>query len=347
MTLSLPMSPTEAAPIAACFSWATVGDVVYYFSNLEPFDCHPAGGLRAMQLRVARLHRVSGVRIVDLVDGFGLSRSTVNWAIRLFDTRGQAGFSEPRRHRGRVVIDPGMAKRAGAMLTSGMSGRACARELGISASTFNENLRAGVIEVPEVSKGQASERTGCDNQDRKPAMGSACHDVEGRLLAAQGMMNEASPGFDRPAAGGGVLAALPMLLKEGLLDAAHRLLCLPKGFYGLSTILLMVVFVTMARVRTPEALRYQAPGEWGILLGLDRCPEIKTLRRKLALIAGSPETVLDWQATLARSWLEEETDDWMTMAVDGHAKDYSGCKGRLARHFILRQKLCLPACAAG
>ena len=233
------------------------------------------------------------------------------------------------------------------MLASGMSGRACARELGISTSTFNENLRAGVIEAPEVSKGQASERTGRDNRDRKPAMGRACHDVEGRLLAAAGMMNEASPGFDGPAlavAGGGVLAALPMLLKEGLLDAAHRLLCLPKGFYGLSTILLMVAFMTMARVRTPEALRYQAPGEWGILLGLDRCPEVKTLRRKLALIAG--ETVRDWQATLARSWLEGETDDWMTMAVDGHVKVYSGRKGRLARHFIARQKLCLPASAS-
>ena len=140
MTPSLPMAPAEAIPIAASFSWATIGDLTVYFSNLEPFDCHPAGDVRAMQLRIARLHRVSGVRIVDLVDGFGLSRSTVKRAIRLFDTRGEAGFSEPRRYRGRVVIDRGMAKRAGAMLASGMSGRACARELGISTSTFNENL---------------------------------------------------------------------------------------------------------------------------------------------------------------------------------------------------------------
>ena len=26
----------------------------------------------------------------------------------------------------------------------------------------------------------------------------------------------------------------------------------------------------------PEGLRYQAPGEWGAILGLDRCPETKT-----------------------------------------------------------------------
>ncbi len=35
--------------------------------------------------------------------------------------------------------------------------------------------------------------------------------------------------------------------------------------------------MTLARVRNPEALRYQAPGEWGAILGLDRCPEAKTL----------------------------------------------------------------------
>jgi len=29
-------------------------------------------------------------------------------------------------------------------------------------------------------------------------------------------------------------------------------------------------------------LRYCAPGEWGKLLGLDRIPEVKTIREKIA-----------------------------------------------------------------
>ena len=44
---------------------------------------------------------------------------------------------------------------------------------------------------------------------------------------------------------------------------------------------LFVAFMTLARVRNPDSLRYQAPGEWGAILGLDRCPETKTLRRKI------------------------------------------------------------------
>ena len=177
-------------------------------------------------------------------------------------------------------------------------------------------------------------------------MGRAARDVEGRMLASAGLINEAKPEFASPAhavARGGVLAALPMLLREGLLGAANRLFRLPAGFYGLTTILLFVACMTLARVRNPEGLRYQAPGEWGAILGLDRCPETKTLRRKLKLLASAEHTVRDWQSALARTWATEHEDDWATLAVDGHVKVYTGRNGRLPKHFVARQKLCMPA----
>ena len=175
-------------------------------------------------------------------------------------------------------------------------------------------------------------------------MGRAARDVERRTLARAGLLTEATPEFVEPAhavAGGGVLAALPMLLREGLLTAANRLFHLPAGFYGLTSILLFVACMTLARVRNPESLRYQAPGEWGAILGLDRCPETKTLRRKIGLLASAEHTVRDWQSALARTWASEHDDDWAT--VDGHVKVYAGRNGRLPKHFVARQKLCLPA----
>ena len=56
-----------------------------------------------------------------------------------------------------------------------------------------------------------------------------------------------------------------MLLKEGLLATGVRecLLGLPRGYYGLGTILLFVALLVLARIRNPEALRHQSPGEWG------------------------------------------------------------------------------------
>ncbi len=42
----------------------------------------------------------------------------------------------------------------------------------------------------------------------------------------------------------------------------------------------------------------------------------------------------------------DEPELWATLAIDGHVKVYSGRKGRLPKHFVSREKLCLPASAS-
>ena len=372
MILFLPFSLPDATPIGDSYAMQTRDGFTYYFFNLQPFDCHPADDRRAMLLRAAKLHVVSGVRQADIMDAFLLSRPTVARAVKRYRERGEDAFFEPLRRRGRTVVDAEMADQAAKLLASGISGSACARQLGIPVSTFNENRRAGVIadptrapaavtdaaqavaatdhpasaDAPQTDPAAATDRASRDARDKQAPMGRAARDVEGRMLASAGVMTEAKPVFAAPAHGvahGGVLAALPMLLRAGLLGAANRLFRLPDGFYGLTTILLFVAFMTLARVRNPECLRYQAPGEWGAILGLDRCPETKTLRRKIRLLASAEHTVRDWQSALARTWATEHDDDWATLAVDGHVKVYAGRNGRLPKHFVARQKLCMPA----
>ena len=367
MVLSLPFSLPDATPIGDRYAMQTRDGITYYFFNLEPFDCHPADDRRAMLLRAAKLQVVSSVRQADIMAAFNISRPTLARAVKRYREHGEDAFFEPRRRRGRTVVDAQMAAKAAELLASGMSGSACARHLGIPPTTFNENRRAGVIAVPapalaavadapqvatdhptsaNTEPAAATDRATRDARDKQAPMGRAARDVEGRMLASAGLMTEAEPVFAAPAhavAHGGVLAALPMLLRAGLLGAANRLFRLPDGFYGLTTILLFVAFMTLARVRNPESLRYQAPGEWGAILGLDRCPETKTLRRKIRLLTSAEHTVRDWQSALARTWATEHDDDWATLAVDGHVKVYTGRNGRLPKHFVARQKLCLPA----
>ena len=385
MILFLPFSLPDATPIGDRYAMQTRDGFTYYFFNLEPFDCHPADDRRAMLLRVARLHVVSGVRQADIMCAFDISRPTVARAVKRYRERGEDAFFEPRRGRGRTVVDAEMADKAAKLLASGISGSACARQLGIPVSTFHENRHAGVFAAPAAAlaavadapqaaaatdhpanadapqaaaatdhpanashtdPAAATDRASRDARDKQAPMGRAARDVEGRMLASAGLLTEAKPVFAAPAhavAHGGVLAALPMLLRAGLLGAANRLFRLPDGFYGLTTILLFVAFMTLARVRNPEGLRYQAPGEWGAILGLDRCPETKTLRRKIRLLTSAEHTVRDWQSALARTWATEHDDDWATLAVDGHVKVYAGRNGRLPKHFVARQKLCMPA----
>ena len=370
MILSLPFSLPDATPIGDRYAMQTRDGITYYFFNLEPFDCHRADDRHALLLRAAKLHLVSGVPQADIMAALRISRPTLARAVRRYRERGEDAFFEPRRGRGRTVVDAEMAAKAAELLASGFSGSACARHLGISPTTFNENRRAGVIADPtrtpaagadaaqaatahrasadaaQTDPAAATDRASRDARDQHAPLGRAAHDVERRMLASAGLLSEATPEFAAPAVGvarGGVLAALPMLLREGLLGAANRLFRLPAGFYGLTTILLFVACMTLARVRNPEALRYQAPGEWGAILGLDRCPEAKTLRRKIKLLSGAEHTVRAWQSELARTWASAHDADWATLAVDGHVKVYTGRNGRLPKHFVARQKLCLPA----
>ena len=49
------------------------------------------------------------------------------------------------------------------------------------------------------------------------------------------------------------------------------------------------------------------------------------------------------QDALAQDWMADGGDTVATLSVDGHVKVYAGRKGRLPKHFVSRQKLCLPA----
>ena len=82
-------------------------------------------------------------------------------------------------------------------------------------------------DAPQTDPVPATDRATRDARDKQAAMGRAARDVERRMLASAGLLTEAKPTFAEPAhavAHGGVLAALPMLLREGLLGAANRLL---------------------------------------------------------------------------------------------------------------------------
>ena len=380
MPITLPICPPEAVQIGnSCFAVLISDDAFTYFSNLVPFDSHAADDRAGMLLRIGRLAVVSAVSPQDLADAFGVSRATVQRARRRYLAEGEAAFLKPRRGRGPSVFTPELAEKATALLEAGMSGSAVARVLGVSAPSINKWRRQGLIGGPASARdsggtapgapceprddegagdaagpgsfeaGTQTDRSARDHRDRQAPMGRATCDVPARVLASCGQAGPVEPQFTDAARGvrsGGVLAALPALLKEGLLAASDVLPLLPKGYYGLPTILLFLAFMTLARVRNPEGLRYQPPGEWGAILGLDRCPEVKTLRRKIALIAGDEAGVRAWQLALARRWQAEEPELWATLAVDGHVKVYTGRRGRLPKHFVSREKLCLPASAS-
>ena len=139
-------------------------------------------------------------------------------------------------------------------------------------------------------------------------MGYAATRTDERVAASQGLLSSASIEFcaGQDIAGGGVLLAVPALLAMGLL-AHQELYALPRGYYGLTSVFLLLALMALARIPSLEKLRYQAPGEWGQLLGLDRIPEVRTLREKLHIFCHEAGRAALWNTALAKQWMIERS----------------------------------------
>jgi hypothetical protein len=103
-----------------------------------------------------------------------------------------------------------------------------------------------------------------------------------------------------------------------------------------------MTFTALARLKSVEALRYAAPGEWGKILGLDRIPEVRTLREKIHLLADQKKEQ-EWSAKLCKEWMENNPESAGILYIDGHVRVYHGEQTKLPRHHVSREKLCLRA----
>src|SRR5947199_8671790 len=118
--------------------------------------------------------------------------------------------------------------------------------------------------------------------------------------------------------------AVPALLAQGLLRHRPKSYQLPKGFYGIDSVFLLLALMALARIRSVAQLRYQAPGEWGKVLGLDRIPEVRTLREKLRLLCRALGQAMRWNAELAKEWIARQNDRELYFDCGVHARVYHG-----------------------
>jgi prepilin-type processing-associated H-X9-DG protein len=176
-------------------------------------------------------------------------------------------------------------------------------------------------------------------------MGMGAQNTEARLAASVGQLEEpVAPNFQavQDVPKGGVLFALPALLVTGLLKTSENFFKLSKGYYGLDSLLMVLAFTALVRVKSIESLRYSAPGEWGKLIGLDRIPEVRTLRSKIKQLT-QDDSPQQWSEALCKEWMQSAPEQSNILYIDGHVRVYHGQQTKLPRHHVARQKLCLRA----
>jgi hypothetical protein len=149
-----------------------------------------------------------------------------------------------------------------------------------------------------------------------------------------------SPAARYPLAG--LLLALPALEGTGLLDAARQVYGqLKDGFYGLTATLLTLVFLALAGEPRAEGATRVPPAALGRVLGLDRAPEVKTIRRKLGELASAGKAA-GLVMALARRHAAGRLDALGFLYADGHARVCYGTR-QVQKTHVARLKFPAPA----
>ncbi len=160
------------------------------------------------------------------------------------------------------------------------------------------------------------------------------------MFASVGLLNKTPVEF-LPSEGvdfGGVLFLLPSLIETGLLSYREHYDDL-NGYYDLDATILSLAFLYLCRIKNPEQIKHISPGEFGKLLGYDRIPEAKSMRKKISEISNQNKSK-QWNTSLAKTWAYEEDNTFYY--IDGHVQVYSGSKATLGKKHISRLKICLP-----
>ena len=267
---------------------------------------------------------------------FGVSRLTIRRNRDAYRSRNVAAFAKERGPRGGYKLTEEALQRAQKALGEGRSQVAAAKEAGVTEGTIRHALRQGTLRAVR-RQGSGTQPSARSTADGCCEGGVAVKRVEERVLASVGELAEASTRFEAAESvpGAGVLLALPALLHEGLVEVTEEVYGrLEKGFFGLRSMTL--AFMALLRIRNAEQLKGHAPGELGLLLGLDRAPEMKTLRRKLKEV-GRRGLARRLAEAFARRWAEAEPEALGFLYVDGHVRP--GRKHRLPETFVPRRRL--------
>ena len=224
----------------------------------------------------------------------------------------------------------------------GESPKSICEQLDIRLNTYQKAVSEKRLLLPEVppSTDMSSNKSERNIIDDGCSMGKSCTNEAGRVLAACGG-ESSTPVFGNhlDLGHGGILLTLPSLLACGLLSHIHRFTDV-KGYYTAEQVFVSLAFIVLLRVKNLECSQGIPSGELGRCLGLDRIPEVKTLRKRISAFCNQT-SVEEWLWSLSGEWMQSTEDLDGVLYVDGHVNLYYGSQVEMPKRFVSRLRLCM------
>jgi transposase len=293
-----------------------------------------------------------------VAQAFGYATRTLRRQQRRFEEGGLAALGRPGGYPlGRPRLANSRVQHVERLRAGGHSHRQIARRMGVSAKAIRKLLRRKGWNEPAPTQTKLSLDAVSAGDPNLSAFGTIekllppiSHDSDpsdrsaDRLLARLGLLEDAPPLFGSASAvaRAGVLLAVPVLVQSGVFECAQTIYgSLGPSFYGLRTSLLTLLLMALWRIKRPENLKEHSPQSLGRVLGLDRAPEVKTLRRKLARLAAAGRAAQFGDA-LAQRRVELRGKAMGFLYIDGHVRVYHG-QHALPKAHVARMRISAPA----
>ena len=368
----LPLMTGDARPLGAAAAIVEDGDGGRVFVHGNLAYAWDAGDAAARRFAAVSLMRIKAATQLEVAEAFAVTPATVRrWETWLAASGVVGLLGERKGPKRKSKLTAEAVAGIQRLRDGGASYRAIAAETGVSEGSVRNALvladdgarteeacpatTSDVSPEPEgesEAEGEPEVEMDCSaaiSDDRAgpvqvPVLADPLDRSGERALAAFGLIGYAPPVFTGCARAplAGLFLALPALTATGLLDTAHTVYGeLPNGFYSLDTMLCESVFrALLGQARAQGATRIDPPA-LGRVLGLDRAPEVKTIRRKIGLLAGAGRAG-GWIAAMARRHVQARPEQAAVCYVDGHVRAYQGTR-KIAKTHVPRLKFPAPA----
>jgi transposase len=342
----LPLTPSGGVPFGDVAVLLQDDDGGRVFIRGELCFVWDAGDEASRRLAAIQLVRIKAASLMDVAAAFGVSTVTMWRWRKVLDASGAAGLATDKPGpRGPSRLTDDMVDAIRARRSGGATLQAVADAVGVSVTTVRRALPAAAPTRSLQPQPQPQPSAGAADLPVLPPASGRCAE---RAAARWGQLTHADPVF-APAAQvplAGLLLAIPALQATGLLDCATTVFGqLRNGFYGLDTMLVEGVLRALAGEPRAEGATRVDPAALGRVLGLDRAPEVKTIRRKITALAatGRADELLAAMAAAHVARLDRSNSHLSAVFyVDGHVRAYQGQR-KVAKTHLSRLKFPAPA----
>ncbi|MHB1783279.1 MAG: putative transposase, partial [Acidimicrobiales bacterium] len=355
----LPLRPAGSVPIgtAAALLETEDGGVASVWGMVQ--SCWLRGDVAGRRLGAVMLSIGGAASKSDIAAAFRIDPTTLrDWVIDFEHGGAEALTPDKRGPKAPSKLTAELAAEIRSLRLNGATLRAIATATGVSTDTVRRALAAspsaearprtrGVAAPParstELVPATSRELVATRRAELVPLARPLDRSPE-RALARFGLLQGAEPviceGASLPFAGS--LIVLPVLAVTGLLGALNEVYGSQRSaFYSVGSLALSLVFSALLGECRVEGLSRIDPVAIGRLIGLDRAPELGTMRRRMEELAELRRSSQLLEA-LARAHVVAHPEAMGILYIDGHVRAYHG-GADLPRAHLARARIAMAA----